>query len=290
MPPRSAQYWESRPLGRVRCGLCPRRCLLEEGRRGRCGARENAGGAMAIPFYGLVSSIAMDPVEKKPLSRFMPGTLTFSVGLWHCTMECPFCQNWEIAHPFPEAASKGGLSAGSLDPDALVNLACESGAPSISFTYSEPCLHAEYLLDCLPLARRRGLKTILVTNGCLEKGPAQAILDHVDASNIDLKSPSPRTYESVLGGSLEAVLRFIRLAASRCHVELTSLAVPGILDKEEEFQALGKLVAAIDPSIPLHVTCYRPAYRWRKAPLRPERVRSLAEAARPWVEDLIIHA
>jgi pyruvate formate lyase activating enzyme len=240
---------------------------------------------MEIPFFGIVSSLAIDPIEKKPLSRFLPGTYSFSVGFWHCTMDCPFCQNWEIAHPEPRH-----VSPRIIEPSELIGRALISGTPSISFTYSEPCLHAEYLLECMALAKKKGLKTVLVTNGYVEEPAARDILALTDAANVDLKSSQAEKYAKILGGKLETVINFIRLAATLCHLEVTALAVPGVLDTEADFDALGSMLAGIDSSIPLHVTSYHPDYRYDQPPLSAAKIRSLALPARRWLKDLIIHA
>ncbi len=287
---REAEYWKLVERDKIQCLLCPRRCLIAEGRWGECKARGNNNRTMSIPFYGQVSSLAIDPVEKKPLRHFMPGSHTFSAGFWHCTMRCPFCQNWEIAHPefsrdFRESSaavlSQGepGFGGSYLDPEALVDKALASGCPSISFTYSEPCLHVEYLLDAMEIARKRGLKTILVTNGCLNLEPARRLLELCDATNVDLKSDSAETYREKLGGDIEAVKNFITSAAELCHLEITSLLVPGILDRPEQIEAIGRFIASVSRDIPLHITPYHPAYRWREPILGRRESESIAEPA-----------
>ncbi|MDP2790340.1 MAG: radical SAM protein [Rectinemataceae bacterium] len=269
---REAEYFSSLGDGSVRCGLCPHSCLLREGASGVCGARKNEGGRLRLPFYGFISSIALDPVEKKPLRRFLPGTKTFSVGFWHCTMRCPFCQNWEIAQP--ESVEKRYLS-----PKELLARAVASDLPSISFTYSEPCLHIEYVMECMKLARQHGLKTILVTNGNILDMPARDILSLTDATNVDLKSFSASTYHNVLGGELETVMNFIRIAHSLCHVEVTSLLVPRILDSPEQVESIATFIASISRSIPLHITPYHQAFRYKDSPVSVERMESLAALA-----------
>jgi len=269
---REAEYYSSLENGSVRCGLCPHSCLLTEGASGICGARKNKGGRLRLPFHGFISSIALDPVEKKPLRRFLPGTKTFSVGFWHCTMRCPFCQNWEIAHP--ESVEERYLS-----PEDLLDMATASGAPSISFTYSEPCLHIEYVKECMVLARRRGLKTILVTNGAILDKPARDILSLTDATNVDFKSFSASTYRNILGGELEIVKNFIRIAHSNCHVEVTSLLVPGILDSPDQMEGIASCIASISRRIPLHITSYHPAFRYWKAPMSAGRMQEIAAPA-----------
>lgn len=270
---REAEYFATLDGGRIQCRLCPRACVIRDGESGECRARLNEGGTMVLPFYGAISSIAIDPIEKKPLRRFLPGSKTYSIGFWHCTMRCPFCQNWTIAHP-------DRIEGKILSPNALMDMAKASGLPSVSFTYSEPCLHIEYVKQCMRLARARGLKTILVTNGNLLDAPARDILALTDATNIDLKSFSAVTYRKILGGDLESVKKFIQLAHERgCHVEVTSLLVPGVLDERLEVEGIADFVASISKEIPLHLTPYHPAWLWDKEPLSSRQRERLAAPA-----------
>ena len=272
MKERKAEYFVTLPNGRLQCRLCPHACLLREGEAGLCVSRVNDGGTLRIPLYGAVSSIALDPIEKKPLRLFLPGTLTFSVGFWHCTMSCPFCQNWEIAHP---RRTKIDI----VPPATLVGMALDSGCPSLSFTYSEPALHIEYVKDCMTIARKHGLKTILVTNGNLLEKPARDILSLTDATNVDLKSFSPTIYHQILKGELKVVFNFIRIAFSLCHVEVTSLLVPGILDNPGQIEGISGFLSSISRSIPLHITVYHPAYRWDRPGFSTSRTEAIAAPA-----------
>ena len=258
---RGAEYFAALGGGRIQCQLCPRACVLLDGESGECRTRLNEDGVLTLPFYGAISSIAIDPIEKKPLRRFLPGTMTYSVGFWHCTMRCPFCQNWQIAHP---VRIEGDIIA----PDVLVAMAVASGLPSMSFTYSEPCLHIEYVKECMRLARARGVKNVLVTNGNLLEKPARDILALTDATNVDLKSFSASTYRKILGGNLETVKKFIQVAHEvGCHVEVTSLLVPGVLDQSAEIEGIADFIASVSREIPLHITPYHPAWRWDREPL-----------------------
>jgi len=272
MKARESEYFVHLREGRLQCRLCPHSCILNDGEYGLCKARCNEKGSMKLPFYGSISSIAMDPIEKKPLLHFLPGTETFSVGFWHCTMRCPFCQNWEIAQP----RNVGGEF---IDPEKLIDMALASGAPSISFTYSEPTLHIEYVKDCMILARKHGLKTILVSNGNLLADPARDILSLTDATNVDIKSFSALTYHEILGGELKVVFNFIRIAFSLCHVEATSLLVPGVLDDPSQIEGIANFLASISASIPLHITAYHPAYLWDKPMFSPSRTKAIAAPA-----------
>jgi pyruvate formate lyase activating enzyme len=252
--------------GAVRCHLCPRHCLVRNGGTGFCKVRTNIGGRLILPFYGEISALAIDPIEKKPLYHFYPGSRIVSVGFYGCTLDCPFCQNWNISREF------GAQTGQSLSPEALVGRAVASGVPLMAFTYSEPLVHFEYLMRVLHLAREAGLETVLVTNGMLNREPALRLIPLVDAFNIDLKSFSGDYYASVLKGDLESVLSFIRLAAESSHVELTTLLIPGDNESPGELESLVRFIASVSVDIPWHVSGYRPEYRYRKAPTPVETV------------------
>lgn len=246
--------------GEVRCTLCPHRCILIPGSRGVCRVREGADGGIALPYQGLISAEAVDPVEKKPLYHFKPGSSTYSVGFYGCNLHCPFCQNHGISIDYP-----AGMVNNRVSPRELVDRAIDSGCPSISFTYSEPAIHAEYLLDTASLARDKGLATILVTNGYLNEEPARQILAVMDAVNVDLKCFREENYRAVLGGSLAPVKRFIKVAVGmEMHLEVTTLVVPGLNDTIQELGDIISWIAGIDRDIPWHVSAYHPAFRYTR--------------------------
>lgn len=228
---------------------------------------------MALPFYGLVSSLAVDPIEKKPLHHFMPGSQAFSAGFVGCNMRCPFCQNWRISQELP--AELDGFT-----PEGLVGEALRSGAPSIAYTYSEPCVHFEFALAAMARAREAGLRNVLVTNGCLNPEPARELLSLTDAANVDLKTWDPATYSEILGGSRDAVLEFIRIASSLCSLEVTTLVVPGLSDSREGIAAISAFLADLSPDIPLHLSAYHPAWRHEAPPTPPALLAELAREAR----------
>ncbi|MBQ3405557.1 MAG: AmmeMemoRadiSam system radical SAM enzyme [Oscillospiraceae bacterium] len=246
------------------CQVCPHRCALSEGRTGLCRGRGMRDGEIIPLNYGVVSSIALDPIEKKPLARFYPGSAILSVGSFGCNLRCPFCQNWEIS------ASDGAEFVRDEDrylpPEKLAELADDlrpRGNIGVAFTYNEPLIGWEYVWDTAQLLRERELKTVLVTNGCVNGEIAEKILPVTDALNIDLKCFRAETYEKLLGGDLETVKRFIARAAELCHVELTTLVVPGMNDTEEEIRALTEWVASLPngEEITLHLTRFFPRYR-----------------------------
>lgn len=265
------------------CPVCPHRCRLSEGRVGLCRARGMRNGEIIPLNYGIVSSIALDPIEKKPLARFYPGSVILSVGSFGCNLRCPFCQNHEISMSDGAEFLRDGER--TLPPEELADLAerlRDRGNIGVAFTYNEPLIGWEYVRDTARLLRERDLKVVLVTNGCVNEEIADQLLPLVDALNIDLKCFRAETYENLLGGDLETVKRFISRAAESCHVELTTLVVPGMNDSEEEIRALTEWVASLPDGaeIPLHLTRFFPRYRMteRKATERQSVLRLVSVA------------
>lgn len=260
------------------CTLCPHRCALREGQTGFCRARVNRGGAVAAKNYGALTALALDPIEKKPLRRFFPGSLVLSAGSYGCNLRCPFCQNSDISQ-----AEEENAAARRVTPEWLVERAKAlkgRGSIGLAYTYNEPLVGYEFVRDCAVLARARGLKNVAVTNGCFCEAPLRALLPLLDAVNIDLKAFTPRFYRWA-GGDLETVKSAIALAAERCHVEVTTLIIPGENDGEAEMEALSSWLASVNPEIPLHVSRFFPRYLLRDRPATPvETVYRLAERAR----------
>ena len=248
------------------CPVCPHHCRIAEGKIGRCRGRGTKNGKVVPLNYGSVTSLALDPIEKKPLRKFFPGSGILSVGSYGCNLNCPFCQNWEISMSDGSEALRGKEAEHYLAPDVLAVMADKlrnRGNIGVAFTYNEPTICYEFILDTAPLLRGRDLKTVLVTNGCVEESIAQQLLPWVDALNIDLKSFDAEVYRKTLGGDLETVKRFIERANAQCHVELTTLIVPGMNDSGEEMRALTDWVASLPrgEEIPLHLTRFYPRYR-----------------------------
>ena len=253
-------------MNKKACNLCPHHCELAEGQIGFCRTRCNDNGQIKSLNYGRVTSLAIDPIEKKPLYHFYPGSVILSLGSFGCNMACPFCQNHTI--------SQGGEGKvrWQLSPVQLAELAQESsqkyGSIGVAFTYNEPLLSYEYLRDTLLLLRRAGQKAVLVTNGQIEEEPLRELLPYVDAMNIDLKTFAEKTYAK-LGGSLRAAQRTIQMAAEAgAHVEVTTLVVPGISDDVNEFCEEVDWLARVSREIPLHLSRYFPRYQY-KAPATP---------------------
>ena len=261
-----------------RCELCFHRCALEEGQTGLCRARINRGGTILPLNYGKVTSLALDPIEKKPLRRFHSGSMILSVGSFGCNLRCPFCQNHEIS-----MAGEGELDTEELLPNDLAALAERlrpRGNIGVAYTYNEPLIGYEYVRDCAVAVRARGMVNVLVSNGTVEEEPWRELLPLIDAANIDLKGFTEGWYRR-LGGDLETVKRSIALAAEHCHVEVTTLLVPGENDSEAEISALSRWLSGIDPDIPLHLSRFFPRYRMTdRPPTDVNAVYRLAEVAR----------
>jgi len=268
----------------VRCGLCPRRCAIPSGAFGACGVRGNKNGKGLLPFYGHISALAVDPIEKKPLFHYRPGSNILSAGFTGCNFRCPFCQNWHISQ------SADSKKLRQMQPGDIVSAALHENSLSIAYTYSEPLVHVEFLLDCMALARHHGIANVLVTNGCANAEAAREILSLTDAANIDLKCFSAATYAKVLGGGVEevlsTVLEFIQLACSMdVHVEITTLVVPGLNDSNTELDACADFVASLAfegrrDGIPWHLSVYHPDYRWNAPPTDPALLLRTAQRVR----------
>ena len=251
---REASHYEKLDEGKVRCHLCPHECAIAPGKRGLCGVRANQDGTLAAATYGRVSSVAMDPIEKKPLYHFHPGADILSIGTVGCTFRCRFCQNWQLLDP--------DLPQSDLPPEAAVKLARSRGSIGIAYTYNEPYASFEYVLDTARLARAAGLKNVLVTNGFYMPDPFAQLGEVVDAMNIDLKAMSDEFYRTQCRGRLDPVKRTIRAAFERgIHVELTNLLIPGLNDSEEDLRAWVDFVASVGPEIPVHFSRYHPAFK-----------------------------
>ncbi len=263
------------------CELCFHHCALDEGQTGLCRARACQDGKIVSLNYGKLTSLALDPIEKKPLRRFHPGSLILSVGSFGCNMRCPFCQNHEIS-----MAGDSGIPTVEVSPEQLAAQAAElvpHGNIGVAYTYNEPLIGYEYVRDCAALVHEQGMVNVLVTNGTVEEEPWRALLPLVDAANIDLKGFTPSWYRR-LGGDLETVKRSIVLAAERCHVEVTTLLIPGENDSEEEIRELARWLASISPEIPLHLSRFFPQYQMvDRLPTPVEQVYRLSEAAQEYL-------
>lgn len=268
------------PCGqRAVCAICPHACTLAEGQTGLCHARTAVGGQVVDANYGRVTSLALDPIEKKPLALFRPGTKVLSVGSYGCNLHCPFCQNAAIA-----CAGERDVPWRETAPAELADLAASlvpEGNIGIAFTYNEPLVGFEFVRDTARLARERGLANVLVSNGYVNDGPLREVAPLIDAANIDLKGFTQSFYDFV-GGDLDTVKHTIEVLAAEpgCHLEVTTLVIPGLNDNEQEIGAAAQWLASLDPSIPYHLTRFFPCHRLTDRPATPTAtVHKLADVA-----------
>ncbi len=257
--------WRGGPS--VHCFLCAHHCRIAPNERGLCGVRENRDGVLYTLVYGCPVSTAVDPIEKKPLFHFMPGTMTYSIATVGCNLTCAFCQNAEISQ-MPR--DRGRIAGTRLSPEEVVESALESRCKSISYTYTEPTIFYEYARDCARLASKSGLKNIFVTNGFMTRETLEDIDGDLHAANVDLKSFSDDFYRKLAGARLKPVLDSIRrLWSMGVWVEVTTLLIPGANDSTDELRSLAAFLVSISPDIPWHVSRFYPSYRLLDTPPTP---------------------
>ncbi len=251
---KTALFWEPLKNKHVKCLLCPHNCTIADGKSGICKVRVNNSGVLYSTIYGEITGIALDPMEKKPLYHFFPGSFILSAGTNGCNLGCSFCQNWQISQNTDSGRNK-------LSSDRMVEIALKEKALGLAYTYNEPLIWIETVIETSRKAREAGLKNVLVTNGFINEEPFKDLLPLLDAVNIDLKSIREEFYKNECGGTLAPVKATIELAVKACHVELTNLIVTGRNDSEMEIKELVAYVASIDPEIPLHFSRYFPQYK-----------------------------
>lgn len=269
----------------ITCRLCPHHCRLNPGQTGFCRARRNEKGHLVPSGYGYLSAMALDPIEKKPLRRFMPGSRILSIGFYGCNMRCAFCQNASISQTAPQKKDK------RISPREILAAAADarenSGNIGVAYTYSEPLVNYEFVRDTAGLIRNAGMVNVLVTNGQCTDAVLDELLPLIDAVNVDLKGFRPEIYQK-LGGDFETARHFIRRAAERCHVEVTTLIVPGLNDAPEDIEEEARWLAGIDPDLTLHLTRYFPMYQMTKAPTAIASLKQLKAIAEKHLEHIYL--
>jgi len=267
-PASNEAMFYAREGDRVRCSLCPHSCLIAEGKRGLCGVRENLSGKLYSLIYGLASSIHPDPIEKKPLFHFLPGSTAISFGSIGCNLFCTHCQNYSISK-----AKFGQLGLTEITPEDVVGYARSAGARSVSWTYNEPTIWHEFTTVASKAAHEAGLKTNYVTNGFIQEEPLRSLKGVIDAMNIDVKAFREKFYKEVCGGRLAPVLRACELAIELgIHVELTYLVVPEHNDSEAEIAEFCKWsFESLGPEVPVHFSAFHPDYKLTSVPRTPQR-------------------
>ena len=260
-------YWHKLEDGRIQCDVCPRACKLKEGQRGFCFVRARAKDQVVLTTYGLSSGLAVDPIEKKPLNHFLPGTKVFSFGTAGCNLACRFCQNWNISK-----SQDTHILAHKAMPKDIANTAKKYDCQSVAFTYNEPTIFMEYARDCAKEAHKLGIKTVSVTNGYMCAKPRKEFYDHIDAANVDLKGFTDSFYKKLIGGSLQPVLDTLVYLKQQTKVwfEITTLLIPGENDSPEEIDKSTKWVMEnLGPDVPMHFSAFHPAYKMLDKPRTP---------------------
>jgi pyruvate formate lyase activating enzyme len=263
----ATRYWHQLDNGRVQCDLCPRFCKLKEGQRGLCFIRANQGGEVILTSYGRSSGFCIDPIEKKPLNHFYPGSPVLSFGTAGCNLACKFCQNWDIS----KSREVDTLSS-DAGPDAIARAAAQHGCRSVAFTYNDPVIFHEYAIDVAKACHQRGIKTAAVTAGYVCEEPRREFYAHIDAANIDLKSFDDDFYQQLTGGHLQPVLDTLLYLRQETDVwvELTTLLIPGKNDSDDELDRMTRwVVEHLGPDVPMHFTAFHPDYKIRDIQATP---------------------
>ncbi|MBW3003063.1 AmmeMemoRadiSam system radical SAM enzyme [Candidatus Woesearchaeota archaeon] len=265
---KEALHYKKLKNGVVQCGLCPWFCVLKHRERGNCGVRINNKGKLYSLVYAKPCSAAIDPVEKKPLFHFMPGSKIYSIGTAGCNLKCKFCQNWTISQSRPE-----DVQMLDLPPRSVVENAVKADCKGVAYTYTEPTIFYEYVLDTAKIAHRKGLKNIMVTNGFINPGPVKELYPYIDAANIDLKGFTERFYRDVAGARLKPVLEAIKLIQKQgTFIELTNLLIPTLNDDTKLIKKMCEwIVKNLGKKVPLHFSRFFPDYQLQHIPPTPEK-------------------
>jgi pyruvate formate lyase activating enzyme len=279
--PHPARWWHHLEDGRLQCDLCPRDCKLGEGQRGACFVRQNVAGGMVLTTYGRSSGFCIDPIEKKPLNHFLPGSKVLSFGTAGCNLMCKFCQNWDIS----KSKDMDRLLERAA-PDDIAKAAAASGCRSVAFTYNDPVIFAEYAMDTADACHERGLRTVAVTAGYMHAEPRRAFYAKMDAANVDLKAFTDTFYARLSAAHLQPVLDTLRYLRHETDtwLEITTLLIPGQNDSTGEITALSDWIAReLGPDVPLHFSAFHPDYKMTDLPRTPAstltRAREIARAA-----------
>jgi len=262
-----AHYWHALDDGRIQCDLCPRDCKLHEGQRGACFVRQRQGDGLVLTTYGRSSGFCIDPIEKKPLNHFYPGSSVLSFGTAGCNLACKFCQNWDIS----KSRDMDRLMD-QASPGQIADAAAESGCKSVAFTYNDPVIFAEYAMDVADACHARGLKTVAVTAGYIHEQPRRDFFARMDAANVDLKAFTDDFYFKLTGAHLQPVLDTLVYLRHETDVwlEITTLLIPGHNDSDEELTALSRWVAReLGPDVPVHFSAFHPDHKMPDVPPTP---------------------
>ena len=268
------KYWHRLDDGRVQCDLCPRFCKLHDGQRGLCFVRANQGGEIVLTTYGLSSGYVVDPIEKKPLNHFLPGTPVLSFGTAGCNLACKFCQNWDISK-----SREVETLSDEAPPEKIARVAKQLGCRSVAYTYNDPVIFHEYAIDTAKACRALGIRSVAVTAGYITEAPREEFFAYMDAANIDLKAFTEEFYWKITGGHLQPVLDTLKYVKHEtdCWLELTTLLIPGHNDSDEELDAMSRwVVEELGPDVPMHFTAFHPDWKMRDVPPTPPETLSRA--------------
>jgi pyruvate formate lyase activating enzyme len=257
----------------VQCQTCNHNCIIQQGKRGICGVRENIDGKLNLLVYGKIVAMHIDPIEKKPFYHFLPGTYSLSIATVGCNFHCQWCQNWEISQATKnqKIGYKLKIKGKKIKPEQVVQEAIRNDCPSISYTYTEPTIFLEFALDTMKLARSEGIKNTWVSNGYFTDETLELIAPYLDAINIDLKSFSEKNYQKFCGAKLKPVLENIKkVHDKKIHLEITTLLIPKVNDSIPELKKIAKFIAGIDVNIPWHISRFFPAYKTDDLPRTPK--------------------
>lgn len=285
---KEAMLYEKLGDGRVKCGVCPHHCVIAEGKRGICAVRENREGTLYALNYGKAIAIAIDPIEKKPLNHFLPGTTAYSFATIGCNLRCLWCQNWAIT----QASKPNRLIYGEdISPDEHVRRALAAGCPSIAYTYTEPIIFVEYALDTMKLAREAGLKNIWKTAGYATKETLDATIPYLDAVNVDLKGTDDEVYKEYCGGTAQPVLdTIIRFHESGVHLEIATLVVPGVNDRIDQLERMARFIAEeVGKEVPWDVNRFFPGWKMMDTAITPMETLETAAALGKKIGLLHVH-
>lgn len=263
---REARWYEKRPDGRIACLLCPHACLVTDTHPGRCGVRRSVGGSLVLPYYGRISSLAVDPIEKKPLYHFHPGSRILSAGFVGCSFHCKFCQNWEISQFRPEQ-----VRGVNFPPETVVLKAKQDEIESIAFTYTEPVIFYEYMFETAKLAKQKGVKSVMISNGYIKEKPMSELCEHLSAVKIDLKAFTEKFYAEQCKGKLQPVRDTLKLLhKKKMWYEIVVLVIPTLNDSEDEMTRMCAWIHdELGPDVPLHFSRFHPMYKIKNLPPTP---------------------
>ena len=276
---REAKFYEKLPYKKIKCKLCPRECVIDDRESGYCGVRENRGGVYYTLVHSRVVTAHVDPIEKKPFFHVLPGTLAFSIATAGCNVNCKMCQNWDISQARPEQ-----VRSSYAPPQRVAEAAQQYRCPSIAYTYSEPVIFYEYMVETADAAHQAGVRSVVVTGGYIQQEPLKKLIPHVDAIKVDLKAFSPKFYKEVVNGELKPVLdAIVAMRTLGMWTELVYLVVPTLNDRDEEFKELARWIRAeLGPDVPIHFSRFHPEYLLKNLPPTPletlERAKAICDA------------